>query len=79
MKFHNSMFILVAATDDGVKMLSLDSQQVETIVACKVWKDEKEVRGPGCHCLTFDETGNWLYTGWSDGSIRFYCIDREKN
>jgi len=66
--------VLVAATDDGVKLVSLDSQQVEKSVQQKVYKEDKEVKGPGCNSLCFDETGNWLYTGWSDGYVRFYSL-----
>lgn len=52
--------MLVAATDDGVKIISLDSQQVEKSVSQKVYKEDKEVKGPGCTAICFDDTGNWL-------------------
>jgi len=73
-KFHSSLFILMAATDDGIKLVNLDTQQVDKSIAVKNYKGEKEIKGPGCTTLCFDDTGNNLYTGWTDGCIRFYSL-----
>jgi len=35
-KFHNSLYILVAATDDGVKLVNLDTQQVDKSIQQKL-------------------------------------------
>jgi len=70
-KFHNTLFVLIVATDEGIKLVNLDTQQVDKSIGVKVYKGEKEVKGPGCNTLCFDESGNTIYSGWTDGSIRF--------
>jgi len=59
-KFHSSLFIVLVATDEGIKLVNLDTQQVDKSIAVKNYKGEKEIKGPGCTTLCLDESGTNL-------------------
>jgi len=64
------MFMVIVATEEDIKVVNLDSQQVEKTINQVQYKNDKEIKNPGCSSLCLDESGKILYTGWTDGYIR---------
>jgi WD40 repeat protein len=72
LEFHTEVYMLFAATDDGVKFVNLKSQAVEKSIQIKLYDEEKELKSKSCHALALDASGHTIYTGWSDGFLRVY-------
>lgn len=77
--FSQKLYWLVIGTDDGIKILNLPTRTIlKTITESSINENDVNFgskKNLGCTALAWDQSSQYLYSGWTDNNIRVYKLE----